>query len=105
MCLAVPGKVISILDGDPAFRTGNVDFCGVRKTVNLAFTPEVVVGDFVLVHVGFAITRVDEEEAARTYAYLTEIGALEEEGLAPPAVATAASKQTVLTNDSGERLS
>ena len=83
MCLAVPGKVLSVQEGDPAFRLGNVDFCGVRKSVNLAFTPEVMVGDFVLVHVGFAISRVDEEEAARTYRYLAEIGALEEEGLAP----------------------
>jgi hydrogenase expression/formation protein HypC len=62
-----------------------VDFCGVRKTVNLAFTPEVQAGDYVLVHVGFAITRVDEEEAARTYAYLAQIGALKEEGLDPGA--------------------
>lgn len=83
MCLAVPGKVLTVEDVDPAFRTGNVDFCGVRKTVNLAFTPEVVVGDYVLVHVGFALSRIDEEEAARTYRYLAEIGALEEEGLAP----------------------
>jgi len=83
MCLAVPGKVLSIEGGDPAFRSGNVDFCGVRKTVNLAFTPEVTPGDFVLVHVGFAISKVDEDEAARTYQYLLEIGALEEEGLAP----------------------
>jgi hydrogenase expression/formation protein HypC len=83
MCLAVPGRVLSIEGADPAFRTGNVDFCGVRKSVNLAFTPEVELGDFVLVHVGFAISRVDEEEAARTYAYLKEIGALEEEGFAP----------------------
>jgi hydrogenase expression/formation protein HypC len=51
--------------------------------VNLAFTPEVVPGDFVLVHVGFALTRIDEAEAARTYQYLAEMGALEEEGLAP----------------------
>jgi len=84
MCLAVPGKVLEICGADPAFRTGNVDFCGVRKTVNLAFTPEVEPGDFVLVHVGFAISRVDQEEAARTYEYLKQIGALEEEGLAPP---------------------
>ena len=83
MCLAVPGKVLSVVDGDPAFRTANVDFCGVRRIVNLAFTPEVVAGDFVLVHVGFAISTVDEEEAARTYAYLAQIGALEDEGLAP----------------------
>jgi hydrogenase expression/formation protein HypC len=83
MCLAVPGKVLAIDGTDPAFRTGNVDFCGIRKTVNLAFTPEVEPGDFVLVHVGFAISRVDREEAARTYEYLKQIGALEEEGLAP----------------------
>lgn len=83
MCLAVPGKVLSVEDGDPAFRSANVDFCGVRKMVNLAFTPEVVVGDFVLVHVGFALTRIDDEEAARTYAYLAHIGALDEEGFAP----------------------
>ena len=82
MCLAVPGKVLSVENGDPAFRTGNVDFCGIRKTVNLAFTPEVEPGDYVLVHVGFAITRVDEEEAARTFRYLEQIGALKEEGLA-----------------------
>lgn len=83
MCLAVPGKVISVEGVDPAFRHGNVDFCGVRRRVNLAFTPEVVPGDFVLVHVGFSLTRIDEEEAARTYQYLAQIGALEEEGLAP----------------------
>ncbi len=82
MCLAVPGKVLSVEDADPAFRSACVDFCGVRKNVSLAFTPEVRVGDYVLVHVGFALTRVDEEEAARTFAYLEEIGALEEEGLA-----------------------
>lgn len=82
MCLAVPGKVLSVEDADPAFRSGQVDFCGVRRSVNLAFTPEVVVGDYVLVHVGFAISKVDEEEAARTYKYLAEIGALQEEGLA-----------------------
>ncbi|MGD1092950.1 MAG: HypC/HybG/HupF family hydrogenase formation chaperone [Bryobacteraceae bacterium] len=86
MCLAVPGRVLSIEDGDPAFRSANVDFCGVRKMVNLAFTPEVIVGDYVLVHVGFALTRVDREEAARTFQYLAQIGALEEEGLVPTAV-------------------
>ena len=84
MCLAVPGQVLSVEEADPAFRTGQVDFCGVRKSVNLVFTPEAKPGDFVLVHVGFAISQVDEEEAARTYSYLAEIGALEEEGLAPP---------------------
>ncbi len=84
MCLAVPGKVIEIEGDDPAFRSGLVDFCGIRKTVSLSFTPEVQLGDYVLVHVGFAISRIDEEEACRTFEYLKHIGALVEEGLAPP---------------------
>jgi hydrogenase expression/formation protein HypC len=74
---------VNILGDDPAFRSGSVDFCGVRKTINLAFTPEVQPGDFVLVHVGFAISRIDGEEAARTFKYLEHIGALAEEGLTP----------------------
>lgn len=87
MCLAVPGRVLTIDGEDPAFRSASVDFCGVRKTINLAFTPEVAAGDFVLVHVGFAISRIDEEEAHRTFAYLRQIGALAEEGLAAPNMA------------------
>ena len=84
MCLAVPGRVLSVEGQDPAFRTAQVDFCGVRKTVNLAYTPQVAAGDFVLVHVGFAVTQVDREEAARTYQYLAQIEALEErEGRVP----------------------
>ena len=89
MCLAVPGKVLSVEGDDPAFRSAKVDFCGVRRTVNLAFTPEVQPGDFVLVHVGFALTRIDEEEAERTFQYLAQIGALEEEGLTRPEAAVA----------------
>jgi hydrogenase expression/formation protein HypC len=83
MCLAVPGKVLSVEGEDPAFRSAIVDFCGVRKTISLAFTPEVQPGDFVLVHVGFALNRIDEEQAAQTYQYLLQIGALSEEDLAP----------------------
>ena len=83
MCLAVPGRLLSVEGEDPAFRVGRVDFCGVKKTVNLAFTPDAAPGDFLLVHVGFALTQVDEEEARRTYQYLAQIGALAEEGLAP----------------------
>lgn len=85
MCLAVPGKLLSVEGEDPAFRVGRVDFSGVKKTVNLAFTPEAEPGDFLLVHVGFALTRVDEEEARRAYQYLAQIGALGEEGLATSA--------------------
>ena len=84
MCLAVPGRILTLFGDDPAFRTANVDFCGVRKTVNLAFAPEAVPGDFVLVHVGLAITRIDEEEASRTFKYLQQIGALADEGIVLP---------------------
>jgi len=81
MCLAVPGKVIETVGSDPAFRSAVVDFCGIRRNVSLAFTPEAEIGDYVLVHVGFAIARIDESEAARTFEYLKSIGALEEEGI------------------------
>jgi len=91
MCLAIPGKVLEIEGDDLAFRSATVDFCGVRKTINLAFTPEVQTGDYVLVHVGFAISRIDEEEAARTFKYLEQIGALAEEGLIEPILASEAS--------------
>jgi hydrogenase expression/formation protein HypC len=81
MCLAVPGKVLSIEGDDPVTRMAKVDFAGIKRDVSLAFTPEVQAGDYVLVHVGFALNRVDAEEAARTYEYLKQIGALDEEGL------------------------
>jgi hydrogenase expression/formation protein HypC len=84
MCLAVPGRVLNVIGDDPAFRSATVDFCGVRKMVNLAFTPDAVPGDFVLVHVGFAITRIDEDEASRTFKYLQQIGALADEGIVLP---------------------
>jgi hydrogenase expression/formation protein HypC len=79
MCLAVPGRVLTVEDADPAFRCACVDFCGIRKNVSLAFTPEVRVGDYVLVHVGFALTRVDQEEAMRTFSYLEQIGVVKAE--------------------------
>ena len=78
MCLAVPGCVLSIEGEDPAFRQGLVDFAGIRKTVNLAYTPEVQVGQYVVVHVGFALSVVDEAEAQRvleTYRQLDELAA------------------------------
>jgi hydrogenase expression/formation protein HypC len=80
MCLAVPGRVVEIMDGaDTAFRCGKVDFGGIRKEVNLAYTPEAEVGKYVLVHVGFAISVIDEEEAQRVFKYLEELGAVKEE--------------------------
>lgn len=79
MCLAVPGKVLSVVGDDPVLRAGRVDFGGIVKDVNLAFVPEANVGDYVLVHVGVAIARVDEDEARRVFEHLQEIAAIEEE--------------------------
>jgi hydrogenase expression/formation protein HypC len=80
MCLAVPGRVVEIIDnGDIAFRQAKVDFAGIRKEINLAYTPEAEVGKYVLVHVGFAISVIDEAEAQRVFQYLEEMGGLKEE--------------------------
>jgi hydrogenase expression/formation protein HypC len=78
MCLAVPGKIISIDDGDPLLRGGRVDFAGVVKQVNLAYVPEAQIGDYVLVHVGFALNTIDEDEARQVFEYLREMGDLAE---------------------------
>ena len=77
MCLAVPGEVLTLDDGDDLMRTGRVDFGGVVKEINLAYTPEARVGDYVLVHVGFAISVIDAAEARRTFAYLQQLGELD----------------------------
>lgn len=76
MCLGIPGEVQSILEGD--LRTGRVAFAGIVKEVCLAYVPEAVVGDFVVVHAGFAISRIDREAAARVFSYLEEIGSVDE---------------------------
>jgi len=73
MCLAVPGKITTIRGDDPLLRTGKVNFGGIQKEVNLAYTPEAKVGDYVLVHVGFAISTVDEAEANRVFEYLRQM--------------------------------
>ena len=78
MCLAVPGKLVSISGDDPTFRTGRVNFGGIVKDVNLAYVPEAKVDDYVLVHVGFALTIVDEEEATKVFTYLKEMDELGE---------------------------
>jgi len=78
MCLAIPGRILDIAGADPLSRVGRVDFGGLVKEVNLAYVPEAEVGDHVLVHVGFAITVLDEAEAERTFAHLKELGAIEE---------------------------
>jgi hydrogenase expression/formation protein HypC len=78
MCLAIPGKITGITDEQPVTRRGTVDFGGITKEVNLAFVPEANPGDYVLVHVGFALSRIDEAEAARVFDYLREIDGLDE---------------------------
>lgn len=78
MCLAVPGKILSSCGDDPLMRTGKVSFGGIVKDVNLAFVPEAMVGDYVLVHVGCAIGKVDEKEAMRVFEYLEQMDELRE---------------------------
>jgi hydrogenase expression/formation protein HypC len=78
MCLAVPGKIEKITGNDPMSRMGKVNFGGIIKEASLAYVPEAEVGDYVIVHAGFAISRVDEEEAAKTFEYLKEMGDLAE---------------------------
>jgi len=87
MCLAIPGKVAQIVEKD-GIRTGRVQFGGVTRQACLDFVPEAQEGDYVMVHVGFAISVVDREEAERTYALLESMGVLADElspDPAPPA--------------------
>ncbi|MBZ5682075.1 MAG: HypC/HybG/HupF family hydrogenase formation chaperone [Acidobacteriia bacterium] len=78
MCLAVPGKIVSAEECN-GLRSARVQFGGITRQVSLDFVPEAAVGDYVLVHVGFAISVVNAEEAQRTYQLLEEMGVLEEE--------------------------
>jgi hydrogenase expression/formation protein HypC len=78
MCLAVPGKITSITGEDPLTRMGKIDFGGILKEASLAYVPEAGVGDYVIVHVGFAISRVDEDEAQKVFEYLREMEELSE---------------------------
>ncbi len=82
MCLAIPGQILSISDANPLMRMGKVSFGGIVKEINLAYVPEAVVGDYVIVHVGFAISTIDAQEAQRVFDYLQEmdeLGELEDE--------------------------
>jgi hydrogenase expression/formation protein HypC len=78
MCLAIPGKLIDITEDPNGVRMGRANFGGIVKQVCLEYTPEVNPGDYVLVHVGFALNKVDEEEAERTYKLLQEMDQLQE---------------------------
>ncbi|MGW8256632.1 MAG: HypC/HybG/HupF family hydrogenase formation chaperone [Thermoguttaceae bacterium] len=80
MCLGVPGKVVEIYPKtDAELPSAKVEFGGVLKNVCLAYTPEVQVGDYVLVHVGFALSRIDQAEAEEIFTYLNEIGEMASE--------------------------
>ena len=82
MCLAIPGQIQSISETNPLMRMGKVSFGGIVKEINLAYVPEAVIGDYVIVHVGFAISTLDAEEAHRVFDYLQEmdeLGELEDE--------------------------
>jgi hydrogenase expression/formation protein HypC len=76
MCLGVPGRVVEVFE-QHGVRMGTVDFGGVRRTACLEYAPEVQLDDYVIIHVGFAISVVDQEEAARSYQLLAEMGNLE----------------------------
>lgn len=78
MCLAVPGKLISVDDSPSLMRSGKVDFGGILKEVSLAYVPEAKLGDYVLVHVGFALSIVDEAEANQVFEYLKKMDELAE---------------------------
>ena len=78
MCLAVPGRILNIEGSDPLFRSGKVDFAGVVREVNLCCVPDAGIGDYVLVHVGFAISTIDEQEARQVFEYLRQMGDLAE---------------------------
>jgi len=82
VCLAIPGKIVEVLE-QGGLRAARVQFGGIVRQVSLDFVPEAVLGDYVMVHVGFAISRVDAEEAERTYQLLQEMEALQDE--LPPA--------------------
>ena len=78
MCLAIPGKIKSIASDEPLSRMGKVEFGGIVKEVSLAYVPEAKVGDYVVVHVGFAISIVDEGEANTVFEYLRKMDELAE---------------------------
>ena len=85
MCLGIPGRVEVITDTGELTRAGKVSFGGIQKEVSLAYVPDAQVGDYVIVHVGFAISKVNEDEARQVFAYLKEMDELQElDEAAPP---------------------
>jgi hydrogenase expression/formation protein HypC len=103
MCLGIPGRIVE-MSTDGGLPMGVVDFGGVRREVCLAYVAdEVAVGDYAIVHVGFAISRVDEEEAQRTYEVLREMGELEELDWIRDAADAAASVDVPPAGGGGDR--
>ncbi len=84
MCLGVPGRITSIQPDPLGMPMGKVNFAGISKEVCLAYVPEAQVGDYVVVHVGFAISTIDEAEANQVFAYLAEMGELAELAVPQP---------------------
>ena len=78
MCLAVPGKVISIDESNPELRMAKVNFGGVNKNICIQWLPDVKIGEYVLAHVGFALNKVDEKDAEETIKILREMGDIDE---------------------------
>ncbi len=78
MCLAIPGKIVNIGHREDEMIMGKVSFGGLEKEVCLSYVPDVKVGDFVIVHVGFAISKIDDDEARRVFDYLEQMGETEE---------------------------
>lgn len=78
MCLAIPGKIESITGDDPLSRMGRINFGGILKEASLAYVPEAQIGNYVIVHAGFALSRVDEDEANKVFEYLKEMQELDE---------------------------
>lgn len=78
MCLAVPGKIVDVRD-ERGTRMATIDFDGIRKDICLAYLPDMEVGEYAIVHVGFAISRVDEASALETLAMFRDLGILDEE--------------------------
>ncbi len=85
MCLGVPGKVIKIEENELGMTMGQVSFGGIVKEVCLAYTPDVQLDDYVIVHVGFAISKIDEEEAMEVFEYLRQIDELADLEVPQPA--------------------
>jgi hydrogenase expression/formation protein HypC len=98
MCLGIPGKLLAVHEQD-GLAMGKVEFGGIAKDICLAYVPEAQVGDYVLVHVGFAISRIDEQEAQEIFSYIQqidELSDLEDGDLPGPAAAVRSTRESAL---------